>query len=93
MRILVLVLALVLVFTSGEALDCHHCVPKRAGESCDLTVESCKPGKDACAAAKFTRAPFGQYQKCMAMSDCNMLQTNSYINMKCCDTDMCNTFI
>ena len=34
----------------------------------------------------------GQYQKCMAMSDCEMLKMNAYIDMKCCDTDMCNTF-
>ncbi|CAL8346576.1 unnamed protein product [Merluccius merluccius] len=76
----------------GSSLNCHRCVSRHAGESCDLIMESCKPGKDACAAANFTRAPFGQYQKCMAMSDCEMLKMNSYIEMKCCDSDMCNTF-
>ncbi|KAK0155140.1 hypothetical protein N1851_002538 [Merluccius polli] len=92
MKFLVLSLALALVFTTGSSLNCHRCVSRHAGQSCDLIMESCKPGKDACAAAKFTRAPFGQYQKCMAMSDCEMLKRNSYIEMKCCDGDMCNTF-
>ncbi|XP_062337326.1 CD59 glycoprotein [Osmerus eperlanus] len=92
MKILILGVALTLLFISGEALDCHHCVPKKAGGSCDLTVETCKPEKNGCAAARFLRAPNGQYQKCMAMSDCEMLKMNAYIDMKCCDTDMCNTF-
>jgi len=34
----------------------------------------------------------GQYQKCMAMSDCEMLKMNSDINIKCCADDLCNTF-
>lgn len=33
-----------------------------------------------------------QYQKCMRMSDCEMLKTNSYIDIKCCSGDLCNTF-
>lgn len=33
-----------------------------------------------------------QYQKCMKMSDCEMLKMNSYINIKCCSDDLCNTF-
>uniref|UniRef100_A0A3B4AZV4 CD59 glycoprotein-like n=1 Tax=Periophthalmus magnuspinnatus TaxID=409849 RepID=A0A3B4AZV4_9GOBI len=77
---------------AGECLDCHRCVSRRPGEECELTVETCKPGKDGCAAAKFTRAPFGQYQKCMALKDCELLKLNAYIEMKCCGEDLCNTF-
>lgn len=33
-----------------------------------------------------------QYQKCMKMSDCEMLKMNSYIDIKCCSGDLCNTF-
>ncbi len=42
----------------------------------------------------FLSFPFlvGQYQKCMALSDCEMLKSNAYIEMKCCSEDMCNTF-
>lgn len=61
-------------------------------KSCALSLESCKPEKDACAAAKFLREPYAQYQKCMKMSDCEMLKMNSYINIKCCSDDLCNTF-
>jgi len=92
MKLFLLALALALLFTAGEALDCHRCVPKKAGGTCELSVETCKAGKDGCAAAKFLLAPFGQYQKCMAMSDCEMLKMNSYINIKCCTGDMCNEF-
>ncbi|KAM4605051.1 CD59B glycoprotein isoform 1-T2 [Polymixia lowei] len=91
MKLLVLALALALVFTTGEALNCHRCVSKKAGGTCELSVETCKPGKDACAAVKFLREPFGQFQKCMSMLDCQMLQINAYIESKCCNEDMCNT--
>ncbi|KAM9349876.1 uncharacterized protein ly97.3 [Symphorus nematophorus] len=92
MKLLVLAVAVTLLFTAGEALDCHRCVSKQAGGECEFTVETCRPGKDACAAAKFLRAPHGQYQKCMALADCEDLKMNSYINIKCCTEDMCNTF-
>ncbi|XP_026169951.1 CD59B glycoprotein [Mastacembelus armatus] len=92
MKLLALALTIALLFTAGEALRCHRCIPKQAGETCELTVETCKPHRNGCAAAKFTRAPFGQYQKCMAPSDCEMLKLNAYINIKCCGEDMCNTF-
>ncbi|XP_020773029.1 CD59B glycoprotein [Boleophthalmus pectinirostris] len=92
MKLLVFALAVAVLFTVGEGLDCHRCVPRRAGEDCELTVETCKPGKDGCAAARFTRAPFGQYQKCMALKDCEMLKLNAYIDIKCCGDDLCNTF-
>ncbi|XP_041805842.1 secreted protein of Ly-6 domain 1 [Chelmon rostratus] len=92
MKLLILTLTVVLLIAAGEALNCHRCVPKKAGGTCELTVETCRPEKDACAAARFLRAPYGQYQKCMALSDCEMLERNAYINMKCCSDDMCNTF-
>ncbi|XP_068197494.1 CD59 glycoprotein [Antennarius striatus] len=92
MKFFVLVLAVALLFTVGEALNCHRCVPKEAGGSCELSVETCKPEKDICAAVRFLRPPNGQYQKCMTMSDCEMMKTNAYIKLKCCSKDMCNTF-
>ncbi|XP_071759850.1 uncharacterized protein ly97.3 [Centroberyx gerrardi] len=92
MKLLLLALAVALVFTTGEALNCHRCVPRRAGGACELSVETCKPERDGCAAVKFLREPHGQYQKCMALSDCQMLQMNAYIDIKCCNDDMCNTF-
>ncbi|XP_028283690.1 CD59 glycoprotein [Parambassis ranga] len=91
MKLLVLALTIALLFTAGEALNCHRCVPRRAGEDCELTVETCKPKKNGCAAAAFLREPYGHYQKCMALSDCEMLKLNAYINIKCCNEDMCNT--
>ncbi|XP_074545571.1 uncharacterized protein ly97.3 [Halichoeres trimaculatus] len=92
MKLLVLALSVALLFTAGNALDCHRCVPKRAGEACELSVETCSPEKGACAATKFRREPYGQYQKCMRLEDCEMLKTNSFININCCTEDMCNTF-
>ncbi|KAM9791805.1 uncharacterized protein ACBT44_019798 [Syngnathus typhle] len=92
MKSLALALSIMLLLAAGEALICHRCVPKQAGENCELTEEACKPGKDSCAAAKFQTLPFGQYQKCMALSDCQMLQRNSFIQIKCCGSDLCNTF-
>ncbi|XP_068427669.1 uncharacterized protein ly97.3 [Clinocottus analis] len=92
MKLLVLALTVALLFTAGEALNCHRCVSKKAGGTCELSVETCRPGKDACAAASFLTEPYGQYQKCMAQLDCEMLKVNSYINIKCCTDDMCNTF-
>ncbi|KAF3857988.1 hypothetical protein F7725_011189 [Dissostichus mawsoni] len=91
MKFLVLALTVALLFTAGQTLDCHHCFSKKAGGACDLSVETCKPGKDACAAASFLRPPHGQYQKCMALEDCEMLKMNSYIDINCCIEDMCNT--
>ncbi|KAM3866265.1 uncharacterized protein ly97.3 [Diretmus argenteus] len=91
MKLLVLALAVVLVCTHGEALSCHRCVPKTPGGSCELSVETCKPEKDGCAATKFLRAPYSKYQKCMALSDCEMLKMNAYIDIQCCNDDMCNT--
>lgn len=44
-------------FFSGGALDCHRCVSKKAGGTCELTVETCSPEKNGCAAAKFLREP------------------------------------
>ncbi|XP_072219421.1 uncharacterized protein ly97.3 isoform X2 [Leuresthes tenuis] len=91
MKLLVLVLTVALLFTAGEALNCHRCVPKRAGNDCHLSVEMCKPGKDACIAARFLRAPFGHFQRCIALSDCEILKMNAYIDIKCCTEDQCNT--
>ncbi|XP_040924050.1 uncharacterized protein ly97.3 [Betta splendens] len=92
MKLLVLALAVALLLTAGAALDCHRCVSKQAGGPCDLTVETCKAGKDSCAAARFLREPYGQFQKCMARRDCEMLKMNAYINIQCCSDHMCNSF-
>ncbi|XP_065810376.1 uncharacterized protein ly97.3 [Labrus bergylta] len=92
MKLLVLALSVALLFTAGEALDCHRCVSKKAGGSCELSVETCPPEKDACGAAKFLSEPFAQFQKCMRLTDCEMLKMNSFINIHCCTEDMCNSF-
>ncbi|XP_063063639.1 CD59 glycoprotein [Engraulis encrasicolus] len=92
MKALIFCMVVLLAVSSGFALDCIHCVPKKAGESCTETTATCPPEKDACAAARFLRPPHGYYQKCMKMSDCKMLQTNSYININCCQNDLCNVF-
>uniref|UniRef100_A0A3Q1EIE8 Prostate and testis expressed protein 4-like n=1 Tax=Acanthochromis polyacanthus TaxID=80966 RepID=A0A3Q1EIE8_9TELE len=91
MKLVVLALTVALLFTASEALNCHYCVPKKAGGSCELSVETCKPGKDGCAAANFLKEPRGHYQKCMALEDCEMLKMNSYIDIMCCSEDLCNT--
>ncbi|XP_051989371.1 CD59B glycoprotein [Xyrauchen texanus] len=92
MKVLILAIALVLVVTGSMALDCNYCVPAKAGGACEVTAVTCPPEKGACAAAKFRRHPYGHYQKCMAMSDCEMVKQNAYINIKCCQKDFCNTF-
>ncbi|XP_066514436.1 CD59 glycoprotein-like [Hoplias malabaricus] len=92
MKVLVFALVLMLTLSSGLALDCFNCVPAKAGGACEITMVTCPAGKDACAAAKFLRHPYGHYQKCMAMSDCETLKQNAYINIKCCQMDRCNTF-
>ncbi|XP_061587740.1 CD59 glycoprotein [Cololabis saira] len=91
MKLLVLALTVTLLFAAGEALQCHRCIPKKAGQDCELTVETCKPWKDGCASANFLRPPGGHYQKCMALSDCTLLKLNAYIDMNCCSEDFCNT--
>ncbi|XP_036412434.1 CD59 glycoprotein [Colossoma macropomum] len=92
MKVLVFAVVLVLAVSSGLALDCLHCVPAKAGGACEVTKVTCPAEKDACAAAKFLRAPYGHYQKCLAMSDCEMLKQNAYLRIKCCQEDACNTF-
>ncbi|KAM9459471.1 uncharacterized protein ACWYII_011053 [Salvelinus alpinus] len=92
MKTVMLAVALALLLASGEALDCLRCVPTKAGRDCEVTVETCPPEKEGCAAARFLRAPFGHFQRCMDLSGCKLFQTNAYINMKCCGTDKCNTF-
>ncbi|KAK9538766.1 hypothetical protein VZT92_003916 [Zoarces viviparus] len=92
MKLLVLAFAVALLFTAGEALTCHRCLSQKAGGNCELSVETCSPEKNACAAVQFLSAPHGQKQKCMALSDCVMLKMSAYIDTKCCTEDMCNTF-
>ncbi|KAG5842045.1 hypothetical protein ANANG_G00173490 [Anguilla anguilla] len=90
MKVLVFSLALLLILTYGEALECSHCVPPRPGGSCVTTVEKCGYGKDACARARFLTAPYSHFRRCIKMSDCRLLQTNAFINIECCNTDRCN---
>ncbi|KAK3534870.1 hypothetical protein QTP86_032389, partial [Hemibagrus guttatus] len=56
MRSLVFALVLVLLVASGSALDCYHCQPKKAGGACEITTLTCPDKKDACVAARFTKA-------------------------------------
>ncbi|XP_061695447.1 CD59B glycoprotein [Syngnathoides biaculeatus] len=90
MKLLLLALSVALLFAAGEALNCHRCVSRVAGEDCELTTETCRPDKNGCAVAKFLRPPYGSYQKCMAVEDCMLLMDNSFMHIKCCDHDMCN---
>ncbi|XP_061111698.1 phospholipase A2 inhibitor and Ly6/PLAUR domain-containing protein-like [Conger conger] len=90
MKVLVFSLALLLILTCGEALECSHCVPRKPGGTCTTTVEKCEFGKDACARAKFLISPYSHFQRCISMHDCHLLQTNAFINLHCCDTDRCN---
>lgn len=53
---------ILLLFFSGETLNCHRCVPQRAGGECELTEETCKPEKNGCAAARFLRKPCEFFQ-------------------------------
>ncbi|XP_062843501.1 CD59 glycoprotein [Trichomycterus rosablanca] len=92
MKLFVFAVILVLMVANGLALDCYQCVPKKAGGACEVTTVTCPANKDGCAAAKFLQPPYGHYQKCMAMSDCQTLKLNAYINIKCCQEDLCNTF-
>ncbi|XP_010903163.1 alpha-elapitoxin-Aa2e [Esox lucius] len=92
MRIVILAVSLALMLACGEALDCLHCVPARAGGDCEVKVQTCPPEKNACAAAKFRLAPYGHFQRCIDMSGCKNFELNAYIDIKCCDTDKCNTF-
>ncbi|TSP09131.1 hypothetical protein Baya_10753 [Bagarius yarrelli] len=90
MRGLVFAFVLVLLVASGSALDCYQCQPKKAGGACQITTLTCPAGKDACAAVKFTKAPYGHYQKCMATANCELLKLNAYMKVKCCQDDLCN---
>nr|XP_057917641.1 phospholipase A2 inhibitor and Ly6/PLAUR domain-containing protein [Doryrhamphus excisus] len=92
MKLFLLAVCLASLLAAGQALDCHRCVPKKAGGDCELSVETCRPEKDGCAAASFLSKPYGHYQKCMALSDCHMLKMNAFINITCCDSDMCNAW-
>ncbi|KAJ8337195.1 hypothetical protein SKAU_G00384150 [Synaphobranchus kaupii] len=90
MKVLVFSLALLLILTCGEALECSHCVPSRPGGTCTTTVEKCSRKDDACARAEFLTNPYSHFRRCISMSDCRLLQTNAFIKIRCCDTDLCN---
>ncbi|XP_041659875.1 CD59 glycoprotein-like [Cheilinus undulatus] len=92
MKLLILALSVALLFTAGEALNCLRCDPKNPWEACEQTVETCPPGKDACAAVVFISEPNIQYQECMKMTDCEMLKSNTFMDINCCTTDMCNHY-
>ncbi|KAG9278636.1 CD59 glycoprotein-like [Astyanax mexicanus] len=91
MKVLVFAVVLVLMVSSGLALDCYHCQSQKAGGACEVTKVTCPAQKNSCVAAKFLNPPYAHYQKCMAMSDCLMLKQNAYIKIKCCQEDFCNT--
>nr|AGS12542.1 CD59-like protein [Misgurnus anguillicaudatus] len=92
MKFIVFAVLLGLVVSGSWALECHQCTPAKAGGACEVTTVTCPPEKNGCAAARFIRKPYGHFQKCMAMSDCEMVKQNAYINIKCCQKDLCNTF-
>ncbi|XP_053342938.1 CD59B glycoprotein-like [Clarias gariepinus] len=89
MKTLLLALCLALMLLSGSALKCNNCVP-RSGGRCTNTVETCGYKKDACISARFTNYPFNYFRRCIAMSDCLLLQSTSGIVAQCCQRDLCN---
>ncbi|XP_051557737.1 CD59B glycoprotein-like [Myxocyprinus asiaticus] len=91
MKVLLLALVLALVLADGSALKCHRCVPSTPGGRCSITQETCGYKQDACVSARFTVSPFSYFRRCIAMSDCMILQSSPYIKTKCCQTDLCNT--
>ncbi|KAJ8386129.1 hypothetical protein AAFF_G00176370 [Aldrovandia affinis] len=90
MKVLVFSFVFLLVVTCGEALVCSHCVPTRPGGTCNTTEEKCAFNNDACARAEFLISPFSHFRRCIKMSDCLLLQSNAFIKMHCCDSDLCN---
>ncbi|XP_053739733.1 CD59 glycoprotein-like [Synchiropus splendidus] len=92
MKLLVLSVTVAMLFAAGDGLRCYHCSPPPDGRNCEVKVETCPPGKDACTAVTFLTEPYISYQECVAMSDCRMWQMNSHFDMKCCAEDLCNTF-
>ncbi|XP_016097428.1 weak neurotoxin WNTX33-like isoform X2 [Sinocyclocheilus grahami] len=93
MKVLLLALVVVLVLENGSALICHNCVPRTPGGRCVTTQETCGYKKDTCVSARFTISPYSYFWRCISMADCMILQSSPYINVKCCQTDLCNTAV
>ncbi|KAG7319799.1 hypothetical protein KOW79_016942 [Hemibagrus wyckioides] len=74
---------------SGSALKCNNCVPL-SGTGCINKIETCGYKKDACISARFTIYPYTYFKRCIAMSDCLLLQSNPNIVAHCCQRDLCN---
>ncbi|CAM4587035.1 unnamed protein product [Leuciscus chuanchicus] len=78
--------------TSGSALKCHHCVPQ-SGTRCTPSQETCGIGKDACIAARFNFPPFMGFRRCSSKTECAVLQNNTAMKIKCCQSDLCNNVV
>ncbi|KAK2900461.1 hypothetical protein Q8A67_008576 [Cirrhinus molitorella] len=92
MKTLLVALVLVLMLNYGSALKCNHCVPN-GGTRCTLTQETCGFGKDACIAARFNFPPFMGFRRCSSMTECLILQSNTAMKAKCCQSDLCNNAV
>ncbi|XP_056127598.1 cytotoxin homolog 5-like [Rhinichthys klamathensis goyatoka] len=92
MKTLLVPLVLVLVLNYGSALKCHHCVPQ-SGTRCMPSQETCGVGKDACIAARFNFPPFMGFRRCSSKTECAVLQNNTAMKTKCCQSDLCNNVI
>ncbi|XP_072525206.1 CD59 glycoprotein-like [Salminus brasiliensis] len=90
-KILLVTLLLAGLLMSGSALKCNHCISRQgSGNSCRVTTETCGYNKDACVSARFTTLPYSHFRRCIAMSDCLILQMTPNIKARCCQRDLCN---
>ncbi|KAF7692495.1 hypothetical protein HF521_010105 [Silurus meridionalis] len=89
MKTLILTLVFALMLMSGSALKCKKCSASKGGR-CTTTTETCGYKQDACVSAIFTQYPFGYFKRCIAMSDCLLLQGTPTITAVCCQRDLCN---
>ncbi|XP_062843614.1 CD59B glycoprotein-like [Trichomycterus rosablanca] len=86
MKTLFVTLVLALLLMTGSALKCNNCISK----GCYNTVETCGYKQDACVSAIAKNFPFTYFRRCIAMSDCFILQASNLFNVRCCQTDRCN---
>ncbi|KAL4656996.1 cytotoxin 10-like [Arapaima gigas] len=87
MKASMLALTLLLALACGEALKCNRCL----GKGCFKTVETCSSAYDVCASVIFLPPnPINFFQRCMKMSECELLKNMPSINAICCQFDRCN---
>ncbi|XP_069044296.1 CD59 glycoprotein-like [Lepisosteus oculatus] len=90
MKSQVFLAVVLLALSCGEALRCNNCVAVGRYGSCTTKVETCGYQQDTCITAVFNYPLYGHFRRCIRASDCFMLQSSSYVNARCCTTDLCN---